>query len=386
MLPIGSPSSQKADVRPISFVLDDQATFSVPTSVTLAIRPEDLTRGDTSRLSVQQTLGGAWADNFGPGVPTINISGHTGWRRLAGSAADGEARFQELKTNVFDQWHARRMDAVQAGRDPDLVQLVFSDSLDGITVVVAPMSFTLRRSKSRPLLYQYQISLTVLNENVDQQRFLSALGGADNALLEATGLDSLTASINEITQAINNIQGWIDKTLVAPVREFMNQTARLYAAVRGAVAAIDGIAGSLISIAQMTAQAGLNLFRTVAAIANIPNQIRARLMQVAGAYSNIFCVLRNALRQQIYYEDYNDLFGASNCSSTSGGRPMSSLSGQNPFYSVVPTQRPLPVSVNGTAQSGLRTLANNDPVMSPLPTPALRSAVSDVADGMRVTA
>lgn len=109
-------------------------------------------------------------------------------------------------------------------------------------------------------------------------------------------------------------------------------------------------------------------------------------MQVAGAYSNIYCVLRNALRQQIYYEDYNPLFGASNCSSTSGGRPISSLSGQNPFYSVVPTQRPLPVAVNGSAQDGLRTLANNDPVLSPLPTASLRSAVTDVAEGMQVAA
>src|SRR3546814_1488395 len=100
----------------------------------------------------------------------------------------------------------------------------------------------------------------------------------------------------------------------------------------------------------MTAQAGVNLFRTVAAVANLPSQIRSRLMQVAGAYSNIYCVLRNALRQQLFYEDYNPLFGASNCSSTSGGRPISSLAGKNPFYSVVPTQRPLPVSMTGRSE------------------------------------
>src|SRR3546814_18018503 len=98
----------------------------------------------------------------------------------------------------------------------------------------------------------------------------------------------------------------------------MDQTARLYGAVRGAIAALDGIAGSLISVAQMTAQAGVNLFRTVAAVANLPSQIRSRLMQVAGAYSNIYCVLRNALRQQLFYEDYNPLFGASNRSAERG--------------------------------------------------------------------
>src|SRR3546814_19867573 len=127
------------------------------------------------------------------------------------------------------------------------------------------MNFTLRRSKSRPLLYQYQISLTVLDQNVDQTSFLSHIG-VDAGLLEATGLDSLTASINEITEAINEVQNWIDRTLVAPVKEFMDQTARLYGAVRGPIAALDGIAGSLLSVAQMPAPAGVTPLRPACAV------------------------------------------------------------------------------------------------------------------------
>ncbi|ATI15623.1 hypothetical protein [Bordetella phage vB_BbrM_PHB04] len=379
-----APSSQKADARPISFLLDDQATGGAPASVDLVIRPEDLTRNDPSRLNVQQTLGGAWADNFGPGVPTIQISGHTGWRPTFGSG-DGAARFQQLYDQVYVQWHERRAAAVQAGMDPDRVKLVFADALDNFTVVVAPMSFTLRRSRSRPLLSQYQINMTVLGDDVGAGGLFGALGGLLNAdVLEAAGLDSLTASINEITSAINNVHQWVDRTIVAPVRTFMQQTARLYGAVRGAISAADGIAGSLISVARMTAQAGINIFRTAAAIANIPSQVRARLMQVAGAYTNIFCVLRNALNQQIYYEDYSPLFGASNCSSTSGGRPISVLAGQNPFYSVVPTSGPLPVTLTESAQSSLRTLAANDPVLARMSPVALYSAVRSVADGMAV--
>lgn len=387
----GSPSSQKAEVRPISFVLDDQATGGGPASVDLVIRPEDLTRNDPSRLNVQQTLGGAWADNFGPGIATIQINGHTGWRPTYGSG-DGEARFQQLQDQVFTQWHARRAAAVKAGLDPDLVKLVFADSLDGTTDVVAPMTFTLRRSRSRPLLMQYQINMTVLGNSLDGgglfgsiDELLGSLGaGAD--VMQAAGLDSLTASINEITGDINDAHKWLDHTLVAPVKEFMGQTARLYGAVRGAISAADGIAGSLISVAQMTAQAGINIFRTAAAIANIPSMAKARLMQVAGSYTNIWCVLHNALRQQVYYPDYSPLFGASNCSSTSGGRPISVLSGQNPFYSVVPTSGPLPVTLTATAQSSLRTLAANDPVLAPLSTADLSSAVKTITDGLAVAA
>lgn len=387
-----TPSSQKADVCPIGFTLDDQSPGSSPISMNFTIRPEELTRTDPSRLKVQQTLGGAWADSFGAGVPTIQISGHTGWRPTAGNSSDGEARFRALKQQVFDGWHNRRLAAVKSGMDPDTVQLIFTDALNQQTVVVAPNSFVLRRSKSRPLLMQYQISLTVLKQGVGRDdmfdsidSLLGALGITSDAT-QAAGLDSLTKSIDKITGDINDAHKWLDQTIVAPVQKFMQQTARLYGAVRGAISAADGIAGSLISVAQMTAQAGINIFRTAAAVANIPSMAKARLMQTAGAYTNVWCVLHNALRQQIYYPDYSPIFGASNCSSTSGGRPISVLSGQNPFYAVVPTSGPLPVSLTSNAQSSLRTLAANDPVLAPLSTSELFSAVSGVANGMAVTA
>src|ERR1035437_1247118 len=47
---------------------------------TLTVNPEDLTVTEPSRVAVQQTMGGAWVDSFGPGLRTINISGVTGWR------------------------------------------------------------------------------------------------------------------------------------------------------------------------------------------------------------------------------------------------------------------------------------------------------------------
>lgn len=390
---LSPPLTQKAEYRPISFVLDDQALGTGPRSVSLVIRPEDLTRNDPSRISVMQTLGGAWADSFGAGVPTITISGHTGWRRRESDMADGEERFQELFDQVFTSWHEQRDFAVLAGMDPGRVQLILADALDNFAVVVAPMSFTLRRSKSRPLLCQYQISLTVLQQNVDTEfGFGGELGYltrkeasfADAGVLEGLGLDSLTDAVNEITDFIAGIKGFIDSNLVAPVRAFMLQTARLYGSVRNAITTASGIAGSLINIAQLTALAGVNLFRTLAAVASIPGQVKAQLMQVAGAYSNIFCVLKNALRQQIYYQDYSTLYGSSNCSSTAGGRPISSIGGQNPFYQVVPTRNSLPVSVTNAAASGLRTIAGSDTVLAPLSQTALSNAVRDIAGGLAV--
>ena len=385
MANLASPSSQKAGDRPISFLLDDQSTGVTPPRafVDLVVRPEDLTRNDPSRINVQQTLGGAWADNFGPGVPTITISGHTGWRRTEADSDDGVARFQRLKEQVFDQWHQKRKVAAAIGVDPDNVRLVFSDALDDFSVVVAPMNFVLRRSRSRPLLCQYQISMVVLDQD-GLGPFLFGDSFVDAALLEEAGLDSLTASIDRITGYINRVNSFVDGTLAAPVRSFMNQTARLYGSVRGAISAASGVAGSLIHVAQMTAQAGVNLFRTLAAVASIPQVAKAQLMAVAGAYSNIFCVLRNALRQQIYFQDYSDVYGASNCSSTAGGRPISSLAGENPFYRMVPTRSPLPASLTSGAQNALLTMRASDPALAPMSTSSLKDVVSEISRGLVV--
>jgi hypothetical protein len=383
------PTSQKADQRPISFVLDDQTTLGgSPVSVNLAIRPEDLTRSDASRLNVQQTLGGAWGDNFGAGIPTISISGTTGWRPGA-DGLDGGERFQQLFDQVYSGWHTARLNAVTAGQDPDKVQLVFSDALDGFTVVVAPNNFVLRRSRSRPLIYQYQIAMTVLDQDVDPGAGLSLFNGSDllnAATTQQLGLASLTQSINDITAQISNISGAIQSTLVAPVQAFMNETSALYSAVQGAITAGTGIAGQLISVARMTAQAGLNIFHTCAAVANLPTLSKGLLLQVAGAYMNVWCVLKNALNQQLYYPDYSPLFGASNCSSTNGGRPISALAGTNPFYSVAPTTPALPVQLTQSAQLNLSALASNDPVLAPMTTSALGAALQEVTNGMTVAA
>lgn len=385
---LSPPSSQKAGERPISFLLDDGA---FPTAVELVIRPEELTRTESSRVSVQQTLGSSpWVDNFGPGLTQINISGHTGWRRTESSSMDGLARFQFLNDYVFTKWHEKRQDAARAGLDPDGIKLIFSDALDDFSLAVIPMSFTLRRSKSRPLLCQYQIAMTVSGDSKDQAGYLSMLrkispvAAISAAAAEAAGLESLTASVEEITSFLDDVKNFVNENILGPVQGFMAKTAKLYGAVRDAISSASQIAGALINTARSIAQAGVNLFRTLAAVANIPSIIKSQLMQVAGAYSNIFCVLSNAMQQRKYIQDYSDVFGSSNCSSTSGGRPMSPLSGINPFFAVVPTLSALPVSITSLAQRGIDALAYSDPVLDPLPEDQLGAACSYVDDGMEV--
>lgn len=408
------PSSQKSDVRPISFIIWDRAEGLAPIETVLFIRPEELTRSDTSRTVVQQTLGNdPWVDSFGGGLPMITISGHTGWKPGAGASyladatisakddpkvqaaviqsgsaqSDGLARMLDLKNTVYTQWHARRAAAIDAGKDPDLVTLIFLDVLNGFSLRVAPLNFTLRRSRSRPLLAQYQISMVVLDDAdfVTVPRAAPTGGGLlDAAKKNKLGLDSLSASVDRITSMINSVRNFVQSNLVAPVQAFMNQTAKLYASVRGAISAVSGFVSSVISVAQMITQAGVNLFRTLAAVASIPQLVKSSLMAVASAYSNILCVLKNALRQPIHFSDYSDLYGSSNCSSTSGGRPISSIGGVNPFYNMIPTGGPSPVSITPAAQSSVLALAHSDPVLAPPSMSAISTHVNTIAGGLAV--
>jgi hypothetical protein len=387
MLVMPPPSTQKADYRPISFVLDDQTTGSPPVSVNLAIRPEDLTRTDQSRLNVQQTLGGAWGDNFGPGIPQIMISGTTGWRRGIADGLDGSERFTQLYEQVYQGWHQGRQNAIAAGQDPDKVQLVFADALDNMAVVVTPNTFVLRRSKSRPLLFQYQIAMTVVDQSLDLTSYLqnSSGGFLDADITQSTGLDSFAQSMTDLAVYATSIAGYVSASLAGGVTGFLNLSMGVFGTVMSAVSSGSSNAGQLVGIGRLVADAGITVFRTLASIGSATTAGLGCIMGIVGAITNIWCLLKNALNLQIYIPDFSSLFGASNCSSTNGGSPVSIFANSNPFYSVVPIADPLPIQLTQGAQVNLAMLAANDPVLSPLSPSALGTALTAINSGMSIS-
>lgn len=381
------PTSQLPSARPIAFLLDDPVSGIGPAAaVTLYIRPEDLTRQDPSRLNVVQSLnGGAWADSFGAGVPTITISGTTGWRRAGGADDDGEARFKKLRSQVWDEWHTRRRQAVNASKDPSEVQLIFSDGLDGFVATVAPGSFVLRRSKSRPLLLQYQIQMFVLADGVGNLTGPQQPGAATprDDVLKSLGLESLGASLDRIDEFAKSAQSNIDRTILGPVKGFLSTSQAVYARVQQTVNSVTGVSSSLIAVAQTSAQAGANLFRSLAVVGGIPQLVQGQLMQVAAAYSNVFCVLRNALDTPDQFLDYSALYGASNCSSTAGGSPISQFLGQNTFKAVAAAPvAASSVAVSTAAAVSLAAAAQADVVRAPMSTAAVGTHAATIAAGV----
>lgn len=353
------------------------------TWVRLNVRPEELSVQEPSRATVQQTLGGAWLDNYGPGIKTVNISGHTGWRPTYGEE-DGFALFKRLNNTVFQQWHAKRAAAIAAGRDPDMVQLVLVDELDELVYLVAPMSFNLRRNKARPLLMQYQIALTVLADNVsvdssvlfppaqEPQNESSldtiAEGGEqitpENPTPPQSVVDSLRDSVERLQEMAGDVDDLVDRSIGEPTKAFMDKSGEVLAitteTVSGIQGAIDTSTASLLTTAGNLSQSGRNIGQTIAAAQGLPMAARARFMEIAGAYGNAFCVLRNAFKGARYYPDYAGLYGSSYCSSTAGGTPLSAFRNENVFYRISPVTQASRVTVTAEGQAAINSLAGMD--------------------------
>ena len=124
------------------------------------------------------------------------------------------------------------------------------------------------------------------------------------------------------------------------------------------------------------------MFRTIALIANTPQIVQAELLRVAAAYTNIFCVMRNAIGSGDTYLDYSTIYGSSNCSSTAGGSAISSFLGANTMQSIVPAPVAPIVSISTAAQAAMSSLAQSDVVLAPLPTTTLASLAAAVGSGV----
>lgn len=378
------PSSQKQAVRPISFVLHDTAQNAAPIVLPLVIRPEDLTVIEPSRLSVQQSLGGAWADNFGPGVPSINLNGTTGWG--SGLRPSGLDEFVKLRDTVFARWHRLRAEASEAGLDPDKVRLILDDTLDGFTWVVAPQQFVLRRSKSRPLLAMYQITLQYVSDRLDE----ATQSVIDNSRgIAGFGVDSMEASRSMIGQflaqlgAIRALIGAIAADLKSLVEVTDAILQAVLAEVRAVGSFVDAVAGDLLDVARLLTKAASNVFATVLAVQSLPATVQSAFVRVRSAFLNVYCVLTNVFRARQPVINYDDLYGASLCSSTSGGRPLSRYVSSNTLDSIDWSGQ-AKIAMTQRGYDAGRALATMDVVLNTPAVDAVGLLASEMAGGVTV--
>ncbi|ENE5752085.1 hypothetical protein ABNO07_003563 [Salmonella enterica subsp. enterica serovar Bareilly] len=386
------PTDQRAGVKPIAFTLQTANGLSTP--VTLKIRPEDLNRTENQRVTANQTMGRGvigWADHFGEGLPSLNISGHTGWRTANGSGEDGAQAFETLNKLIMHDYPEAVQDAINQGRDPAMVRLIFVDMLDDFSWVVVPQQFVLRRSRSRPLLFQYTMQFQCIATDLENPLMILPFSGSI-----FSGLKALNGVITTIEGYGKDIEGWIHKAvnikneIVTPiaqsVRLFNESANRIFRTVNSVITtgknAINGTANDLIGIAHDFAKVGMNIHRTIAAITGIPQDIQHAIQRVAGAYSEAFCIFNNSLKQRKVYQNYEGLFGASNCSSTTGGNQPSNYINTNAFALL--NDKQTPVTLTADARAAVSELGNADPVLAPKNIAETNRLLKNVLNGTTV--
>jgi len=384
----GPHISQKADIRPISFVLDNRGALSSP--VYLPIRPEDLTRGEPQRAAVHQTLGRdaqGWVDHFGEGLPSVTISGHTGWGYKPGLGLDGFQSFEALNQLVVHDYPAKIQQAIDYGHDPAGVKLLFVDLLDSIAWQVVPMQFNLRRSKSSPLLFRYNIVMQAVSTSVDGglSQFFPDTGNA------TAGLNALDRALGRLEVVSVGLQGGILsalRSIAGVVTGYVNMAVKflrqIQSVANGVTGFIGGAVGYVVGIAKTIAQVGREVFRTFASIVGIATAAKAAFVSVGAAFNEVVCIFSNALRPSAIYEDYTGLYGASNCSSTTGGRMPSAFSDQNVFALINP-QDSQPVTLSGAAIRSAETIIKSDSVLNPMPAAEIGRHLNNIMGGMVVT-
>lgn len=380
-----TPNSQKN--KSIGFVLWDEEEKKVFQDGTfyLPLRPEELSYELPSRNSVQQTLGGAWLDSFGRGVDTITLSGNTSWRGT--ETEDGSALFQKLRNRCFLAWHQQRAIRQEHGRDPDDVQLIYSDHLNDLALVVAPMRFVLKRQKSRPLLSQYQIALTVLAE-VGKQPFaaepiansISNPRGRFNAA--QTSLSASASRVKALAVKMKELSSPITGALEAFVALEAKVLSEVQAVADEAVGVFDAVSAPLLYTSQLMSQAGRNAFLILTEPLAVTEHAKAILRETYTNFNDAFCTLRNGYNLLRRFTDFEDLFGASTCSSTAGGRPISRFADSNAFEELY-RQGPAPLTATKQAQDDMQFLAG-DPLASGASVTEIGRRLGNIASGVAV--
>jgi len=355
----------------------------------LNIRPEELSRTEPSRMVVQQTLGGAWADAFDRGVSEIVLSGTLGWR--GGFALSGEDSFLALRSTVYQAWHDRRKVAIASGTDPSTVTLTFTDNLDSVASIVAPRSFTLRRSRSSPLLMRYEIRLlelgaadgpssaidSIINALSDPTRWLAGVTGMGNTLNQ---IDYYASEATSALGALAQAPGMFIDTGTA----LLQSVASTATSLRGQ---FDASTTALLTAGSSFAQAGRNSFAALAATPGLSSQQMSALMAVSSCYNDLTCTMANSFNIGLYYQNLDALLGASACSSTGGGDAPSgfTVANENPFYTLAPSQPSGPiVTVTQPAAQAINTL-RGDPLLLVGQNASIGALLQAAASGITVS-
>ncbi|NBW98517.1 hypothetical protein EBR03_02980 [bacterium] len=216
----------------------------------LQINPQELTQDEIFAIQVTPTFRGVVVEHQGVTLKDIVIQGVTGispLRREGGAKKNsgdpvlaaghsGFREFHELRSYFRAYVEAKRLDG--AGNPDGELRLVFKNYKDNEFIYVEPQKFTMKRSASKPFLYEYQIAMKGIGvagvSKAETGNWLTSITDA---------IDSAFDLIEYATQIINGSIGLIRRTernVTNTILEPLRSVNSALSAIRGGKAALFG--------------------------------------------------------------------------------------------------------------------------------------------------
>ena len=210
----------------------------------LQINPQELSQDEVFAIEVTPTLRGILVEHHGTILKDIQISGTTGISPLRGagganrnsgnpllaSGHSGFEEFHELRSYFRMYSEAKRLDDRSNGE----LRMVFFNYKDREALYVEPQKFSMKRSSTRPFLYDYNIVLKGIG--VYGAPIADPTGGKDIFGTLDNVLDTVTSTLSTATQVIQGSIGiitQIERSVTSAVLTPLQQLNTALTAIKG---------------------------------------------------------------------------------------------------------------------------------------------------------
>ncbi|CAJ1315908.1 Glyco-hydro-38C domain-containing protein [Paenibacillus nuruki] len=167
---------------------------------TLLVNPSDFNQDEQARGNIIQTLGGAYVQDFGLGLPTVTISGTTGYSIRSSAEHKKMDGFEELTA-----FRSRIYRKFLQANDPQH-SLYWYNWEDDEYYEIQPQDFRVQRSKSEPTLYRYEFRFTCLRRLTKTRKEAAEDYLKRNPSTKKIA-DKLANNISNIGEFLNKVTG-----------------------------------------------------------------------------------------------------------------------------------------------------------------------------------
>ena len=195
----------------------------------LQINPQELSQDENFAIEVTPTLRGVLVEHHGVILKDIVLSGTTGSspnRREGGALANsgipvlqsghsGFEEFHELRSYMRMYVEAKRLDPRKGGE----LRMVFKNFKDNEFLYVEPQRFSMKRTASRPFLYDYSIVLKGIGIATAEKLKTNFLQDLDNILQDVQDVfNAANKIINGSIGIMLRFKSDIQSTILGPLQ------------------------------------------------------------------------------------------------------------------------------------------------------------------------